>query len=105
MSLDTLLPLMIQIRKVGCYLNDKSALEQALNTGKEVDLSYLTFSNIEFSIASLFTTTPFKSLQTEEKEGKSNREEASIKKTLAEIERLENQINETHAQFIKVCDS
>ncbi|WP_032829798.1 hypothetical protein, partial [Legionella pneumophila] len=80
---------------------DKSALEQALNTGKEVDLSYLTFNNIEFSIASLFTTTPFKSLQTEEKEGKSNREEASIKKTLAEIERLENQINETHAQFIK----
>lgn len=80
---------------------DKSALEQALNTGKEIDLSYLTFNNIEFSIASLFTTTPFKSLQTEEKEGKSNREEASIKKTLAEIERLENQINEAHAQFIK----
>ncbi|TIE04274.1 hypothetical protein DIZ66_14355, partial [Legionella pneumophila] len=80
---------------------DKSALEHALNTGKEVDLSYLTFNNIEFSIASLFATTPFKSLQAEEKEGKSNREEASIKKTLAEIERLENQINETHAQFIK----
>ncbi|HAT2056117.1 TPA: J domain-containing protein [Legionella pneumophila] len=80
---------------------DESALEHALNTGKEVDLSYLTFNNIEFSIASLFATTPFKSLQAEEKEGTSNREEASIKKTLAEIERLENQINETHAQFIK----
>ncbi|CZM88916.1 Uncharacterised protein [Legionella pneumophila] len=38
--------------------------------------SYLTFNNIEFSIVSLFTTTPFKSLQAQEKEGKSNREEA-----------------------------
>ncbi|HAT1819560.1 J domain-containing protein [Legionella pneumophila] len=80
---------------------DKSALEHALNTGKEVDLSCLTFNNIEFSIASLFTTTPFKSLQTAEKDGEANREEASIKKALSEIERLESQINETHAQFIK----
>ncbi|MFO8653016.1 hypothetical protein SC429_07375 [Legionella pneumophila] len=44
--------------------------------GNGEEPSYLTFNNIEFSIASLFTTTPFKSLQAQEKEGKSNREEA-----------------------------